>query len=380
MAVSPIDNSDKAIEIRRIYERSELQLLQIIAKALKDGKDGPDWAMQKLGQVSGLLRQMRTVTGKLNKDIPKEIEKLIELAYLEGNKSAESDLRSILEQFANDPEGLPENIQMQLFPDGFPDNKIDVDATMAAMSGVNTGAVAALAGAATTTLTDLHVPIVRAADDIYRRVVAEAAGATLVGSQTRLEVAQTVLNRFTQNGIKVFRAGNRNYDIITYGEMATRSAIGQASLQGHMDQMQGYGFDLVQISEHAEECELCRPWEGQVLSASGNDSRYKSLRDATSAGLFHPNCGHRANTYFEGLTEPITKETEDPEGYEIRKKQRYLERGVRQWKVRRAVALTPEEEAHTAEKVGEWENRLEELTTENNRRRKREREQNIKAR
>lgn len=381
MAVSPKDNSNKAIEIRRIYEDAELKLLQIIAKSLKDGDDGPEWAMRKLALTSDLLRKSRNITGKLNKAIPAELQKLLNLAYLEGNKSAIADIEAILIQFQDDPEGLPREIQMQLFPDGFPDNKIDVDATMATFTGVNVGAVEALAGATTAQITGLHVPIVRATEDIFRSVVTEAAGATLVGTQTRLEVAQTVLNRFTEKGIKVFRSGNRTYDIATYGEMATRAAIGQASLQGHMDQMGNMGFDTVQISEHAEECELCRPWEGELLSASGDDERYKSLREAIAAGLFHPNCGHRANTYFEGLTEVLTDaDTADPEGYEKRQWQRYLERGVRDWKRRQAVALTPEQEEYTAGKVAEWQNRIEEFTTENNRRRKRERESNTRAR
>lgn len=380
MAVSPKDLNAESKEIRRIYERAELEIIQIIARALRDGEDGPQWAMQKLSLIADILRQSQQVTGKLNKTVPKELERVINLAYTAGNASAAADLEAVLLQFENDPENLPDEIQMKLFPDGFPENKINVETTMATFTAVNTEAVAALAGATTGRVTGLHVPVVRAVDDGYKRIVTRSVGSAVVGSLTRLETTQNILNEFTESGFKLYidKAGNRR-EIATYAEMATRAAIAQASLQGHMDQMQSYGFDLVQISNHHEECELCRPWEGKILSVSGDDPNYDSLADATRAGLFHPNCGHRANTYFEGLTKPL-EETEDAEGYEIRQRQRYLERGIREWKKRGAAALTPETDAYTLSKIAEWEARLVEHTTVNDRRRKREREQNVRAR
>jgi hypothetical protein len=381
MAISPNQEERLANEIRRIYEDAEIQLLKMIADRLVKRGSIAEWQTEKLNMINGLLRDARILTNKTNRRVAKEIEKIINLAYLAGDESAVSDLKKALETIKEKGDDISdyEQIQMALFPDD-PDVDIDIDATITAMSGVNTEAITALAGATTKTITDTSVPILRGVEDIYRSVISEVAGSTLTGAETRLEIAQRALNKFTDKGIKVFRTrSGANYEIASYAEMATRTAIGQASLQGHINKMTRMGFDLVQISDHKEECELCRPWEGKVLSVSGNDRDHPSLDEATADGLFHPRCGHRANTYFEGLTEPLG-DTEDPEGDEERQQHRYLERGLRGWKKRQAVAMTDKEKALADKKVAEWSGRLKEFTDETGRRRKRERESITRAR
>jgi hypothetical protein len=381
MAISPNQEERLANEIRRIYEDAEFQLLRMIAQRLMKDGEIADWQSEKLALITGLLRDSQKVTDKLNRKIPKEIEKIIELAYLAGDESAVQDLKDALATIKESGDDISEHeqIQMALFP-GQTDIDINIDATMATFGGVNTEAITALAGATTKTITEKHVYIVRSVDDIFRSVISEVAGSTLTGAETRLEVAQRALNKFADKGIKVFRtASGANYDMASYAEMATRSAIGQASIQGHITKMTSFGFDLVQISDHHEECEICRPWEGKILSVSGNDREHPSLAEATADGLFHPRCGHRANTYFEGLTEPLG-DTEDPDGYEERQEQRYLERGIRGWKKRQAVAMTPKEKAKADAKVAEWKERMDHFIDETGRRRKREREQIKSAR
>lgn len=379
MAISPKQEEALAIEIRRIYEDAEFKLLAIIAKKFVDGEDVPEWANAKLALLSELLRDARRITGELDKRIPKEIEKIINLAYLSGNESALGDLKSALQTIQDDELDIPESIQMALFPSD-PDVKFNIDATMATFTGINTSAVEALAGATTGALLSNHVPIVRAVEDIFREIVTSVAGSTLIGTETRREASQRILDKFANNGVKIFRdKAGRNWDLASYSEMATRASIGQASLTGHINKMEDMGFDEVQISDHAEECKLCRPWEGKVLSVSGTNPKRKSLSEARSAGLFHPNCGHRANTYFEGLTTPL-KKTADPKGDAERQKQRYIERQIRQWKKRQVVAITPEAMQKANAKVSEWQTVMKEFIGDTGRRRKGEREQIKKGR
>lgn len=379
MAISPKQDEILAKEIRRIYEAAEIELLKLIAKRLYENDDVPDWSKSKLSLLSGLLREAREITGGLNKRIPKEIQRIINLAYLTGDKSALGDLENALRTIKEGKTDVPASLQMKLFPDD-PEVKFDIESTMGSFDGVNTAAIQALAGATTKTIVATHVPIVRAVEDIYRQVVTEVIGTTLIGSETRREATQRILNKFASKGVKSFRdKGNRNWSMASYSEMAARTAIGQASLSGHIDKMQSMGFDLVQISNHAEECSLCRPWEGKVLSVSGDDKKHASLDKARKAGLFHPHCGHRANTYFEGLTKPLTN-TADPEGDRERQKQRYIERQIRSWKQRQAVAMTPEAIRLSNDKVEQWQSVMKDFISDTGRRRKREREQNIKAR
>ncbi len=127
------------------------------------------------------------------------------------------------------------------------------------------------------------------------------------------------------------------------------------------------------MSDHLEECDLCRPYEGKIYSVNDGHPQYRNIAEAIAGGLFHPNCGHRALTYIEGLTKPIIA-TADPEGYEQRERQRYLERGIRQWKRREAMAMTDKEREKASKKVDEWKNAMTEFIDETGRRRKYNRE------
>ena len=55
-----------------------------------------------------------------------------------------------------------------------------------------------------------------------------------------------------------------------------------------------YGVDLVRIVHlniHPT-CELCAPFEGKILSITGQQSGYMTIEQAQNYGLFHPNCDH----------------------------------------------------------------------------------------
>ena len=62
----------------------------------------------------------------------------------------------------------------------------------------------------------------------------------------------------------IHAAGNLVFD--TYVEMATRTAVGRAAVEGHVNRLVGRGFSLVMVSDAPQECELCRPFEGKVFS------------------------------------------------------------------------------------------------------------------
>lgn len=108
----------------------------------------------------------------------------------------------------------------------------------------------------------------------------------------------------------------------------------------------------------------CRPWEGKVLSLSGvprvdGVTVAGTLDQARAAGLLHPGCRHEIGAYLPGFTK-VPTDTADHDGYEDRQHLRYLERGVRAWKRREAVALDPQAKAHARAKVRQWQARIRE--------------------
>jgi len=116
-----------------------------------------------------------------------------------------------------------------------------------------------------------------------------------------------------------------------------------------------------------------------VLSLTGRTPGYPTVDQARAAGLFHPNCRHSLGAYIPGLTEPM-RQTRDAEGYQERMQQRYMERQIRKWKLREAVALDDEARRQARAKVREWQARIRQFVAEHDRKRLYYREQIGKAR
>lgn len=352
MPISPYDGEAIiADEIRRIYAEAEVRVIEKIARRLRRGEpDAQQWAQAK-------LRDLRRLKGEINEDVIEflksinpEVIDAIEKAYKMGQKAAEGDLKKA---------GL----------------KVKVEGTF---SQINELAVKALAKEIVDKLNSTHFHILRQADDVYRQAVAEASSGVITGVETRRQAAQRVLDKLADRGITGFiDNSNRSWSLDTYAEMATRSATGRAAIEGHISRMQENDRDLVIVSDHAEECELCRPWERRILSLSGQSKKYPSLQEAIAAGLFHPNCSHSMNLYIPGLTRDVGQKhaQADPEGYEIRQQQRYNERMIRKWKRKKAAALDEKAKRKAQAKISEWQARQRELVEEYGLRRKYEREQ-----
>jgi hypothetical protein len=350
MAISPDAMNALSEAVKLLYEDAEAKILSKIATRLSDGIDVPgnSWQQRKAAELNRVINEMYGIKDDLDKEARETITEAVNVAYQEGALSATDDLAKAGVLLTGD--------------------------AASSFGVINQLAVEALVGRSMDILETSHMQIVRRASDAYRSIITEAAGSVLVGVETRKQATQAALNRFADAGISTFvdKAG-RNWDLASYAEMATRSATTQASIQGHVDRMVQQRRDLVIVSDHPQECSLCRPWERKILSISGNDPEYPPLSAARSAGLFHPNCGHTINAYIEGLTKVGTPQG-DPVGYEARQKQRYMERRVRAWKRRKQVAITPEQEKESNAKIRHWQGLLRQHTDTYDLRRKPERE------
>ena len=341
-------------EVRRVYAEAERSVLSRISNRLQKGKslDISEWERQKLQE----LRTMRNgidndIVKKLNNFNDDKLEQLIQKSYKQGSDQAAASLKKVLSEEVQDTLILSDQ-----------------------------RAVRALTEEYQQSLAQTHLRILRQADDVYRRAVREGAQYVTSGAGTRLEGSQRILNDFANRGITGFQdKAGRSWNLSSYVEMATRTATGRAQVEGNINRMQQNNIDLVVVSAHVESCELCDPWEGEILSVSGNNDDYPSVQDARDGQLFHPNCRHNLTAYIEGLTE-TPEPVEGKETYEDRQQQRYLERGTRKWKRRQQAAMTDREQMKTDAKVSEWQGRLREFTDDTGRRRKYEREQINEAR
>jgi hypothetical protein len=92
----------------------------------------------------------------------------------------------------------------------------------------------------------------------------------------------------------------RKYDIKDYAEMVVRTKIIESAASGVINIALDVGSDLVQVSDHNTDCEICQEFEGKVFSISGNDTDFPVM-DFT-LGL-HPNCQHSITVAFREILE-----------------------------------------------------------------------------
>lgn len=354
MAIAPADGQKYAEAIRQIYDQAELLVLQKIAtRVAKDGSISDDhWLKRKEAEIGRHRSEIDRILKKFAIDGPKAMSDLIVQGYLTGVLSADGDL-------------IDAGAKMVEKPISFKPAKLGEAVSVTGTFGaIHASAIHSLVAAQTGGLKGAHMMMIRQAEDAYRDIIYKVAPSAVAGVETRLQATQRALTDFANKGIGTFvdRAG-KNWDIASYAEMATRTSMAHAQVQGHINRMTEQGRDLVIVSHHPEPSRLCRPHEGKVYSISGNDSHYPALSWAIGDGLFHPNCRHTINAYIEGLTD--TPEIDgDPDGYDKRQKQRYMERQVRYWKKRQAVAITPKEMALTAAKVKDWNLKLRDYVKE----------------
>lgn len=290
-----------------VYAEGTTRLLELIARSTAKGMDRPQWAQERLAALLRLRRNAQTIVAAMQDHGTDAVLGVLEDAYRGG----------------------------RLTP-----------LTNPGMVGTHQRAIGALAADTVRVLESTSPRVLRWTEDVYRQVISEASAPAVLGVETRRETAARALDRFAAHGVTGFRdAAGRNWRLESYTEMATRTAVGRAHLGGTLDRFTETGVDLVMVSNSPEECPLCRPYEGTVLSLSGATPtdlpagiRYMgSHSEARARGLHHPSCTHRISRYTPGLTDPM-EDTANPEGYELRQRQRELERRVRESK-RRVAAL-----------------------------------------
>nr|WP_037829759.1 phage minor capsid protein [Streptomyces sp. NRRL S-325] len=366
MPVSPALAEDLAAAVGRLYEQAELALIDRITRALAEGIDSPLWVELKLAALGNLRAGVEELIGILQADAAGAIHQALAEAYDRGQQAAIVELGAL----ATGP------------------------ALAAAVAVPSAPAVDRLAAALVRETGPVHLRILRVAVDVYRSVIAEASSAPLLGATTRREAAARALAKFARKGVTGFvdRSG-RAWNMTSYVEMATRSAVGRAAVEAHTDRLAAAGIDLIVVSDAPEECPRCKPWEGKILTREGAGGRQTiemehatedgrmvrvdvagSFPEAKADGLMHPNCRHNISIYLPGLIRR-REPTPSRATYEQTQKQRYLERQVRAWKREAAGAMDDDRKRAANAKVRVYQGRIRELLAETELPRKRHREQ-----
>jgi hypothetical protein len=375
MPASPEDGARYAETVAAYARDVELWLLEQVAATLRPGIDRDDWVEQVLARVRLWRARADAHVAGAQQGLVEAVEAALIGAQTEGIALAAVELGAIqqaqqTERVAVDGPGGP---RRRVVPPSGRGVLLDADRLGTRLGGVLQQAP-------------------RLLEDTLGRAITAGAAEVTDGSNTRVQAAQHVLDRLGEQGVVGYRdVAGRNWSLTSYVEMAVRTEAGRVAIDGHTETLANAGHDLVVVSDSPRECPLCRPFEGQVLSLSGTVGAvivpsavdvdatvrvdvYDTLEGARTKGFQHPNCTHSVRLYVPGVTR-TGGATSDPGGYEAKQRQRAMERRVREWKRREALALDDAAAARARAKVRDWQRALREHVDANDLKRLSRREQ-----
>lgn len=240
-----------------IYARSTRRIEKLIRASAARGATGTEaYFRQQRGAI-------RRELAKLERQTPELLERAMRRSYLDGATITEALLAS--------PEGLPTGAEGRFF-------------------GVHEEALAAIAGRLNEHLAQARATIGRQVEDAFARATRGAVEEGIAAGLTRKQVSKQIVEGLVKEGATGFvdRAG-RKWGLDVYAEMAARTTTREAVTVGTLNRCLDLGQDLVTISEHANACPICVPYEGRTYSITGQTPGYPRLEVRTP---FHPRCRH----------------------------------------------------------------------------------------
>jgi len=101
------------------------------------------------------------------------------------------------------------------------------------------------------------------------------------------KVFDYLLNQIDDEGF--VEINGKFYNPRKYAKMVARTEIRKAQTEATKDLCQQYNNDLIQVSDHGTDCEICQEIEGNIYSLSGRDPEYEMMPIDFPP---HPNCLH----------------------------------------------------------------------------------------
>jgi hypothetical protein len=241
------------------YAQAKRRVDRLLDQAIARGAKGT--AAYRRQQQLALERAIR----RLSRTSPELIERAIRNSYLDGATLADAVLKPE-QPFASAAQGR--------------------------FFGAHEQAAAAMAGRLDNRLVAARLTIGRQADDVFAKVIEQEVSSGILGGLTRREVSSTIAAELRREGTTAFvdKAGRR-WALDTYAEVAARTATREAVTVGTANRMLELGADLVTITQHANACDICKPFEGRTFSLTGETEGYPK---AEKLPPYHPRCRHVA--------------------------------------------------------------------------------------
>lgn len=283
-------------DVSRAFERIENELLESMTRNLKKHKAeetelGIEWTQWQAIQLEELHRFKQEAAKKYGlefKSMNKKIRETIANASLQGASDEELNILKALEK------GYVLKRERGLSAGFFQTNQKRLDALMNAVEH---------------DMKTAQTAVLRYANDQYRRIIFQSQVAASSGALTYEKAVDMATSDFLKKGINCITYSNGAvHNIVSYADMAVRTASKRAYLMGEGQKRQEWGISTVILNKRFNACPLCMPFEGKVLiddvwsGGTSKDGPYPLMSSAMAAGLYHPNCKDKHSTYFEGIS------------------------------------------------------------------------------
>ncbi|MFI9553714.1 phage minor capsid protein [Nonomuraea endophytica] len=333
---------DHARAVSAIYYDTERELLRVVSEALVARLGEPEYQGVRFGEIRELRKEADAVVRRLERLADKLITTAVNAAWRRGVQRAVTDLARV---------GVRKSI------------------------GQGQG-VMELARQTVQRVSNVHVGALRLAEGVYSQVIGQVTARALTGAETRRQATSRALAMFARRGIHGFTdSSGRSWSMSAYAEMAVRTAMARAAVDGHLTTLRENGVDLVIVTRLPFTCERCAFWEGKILTQAGRIGWRKeesaisddmvdvlvegTVAQARTAGLLHPGCGHNLGAYLPGVTKrpPVQPH---PASYRESQKMRRLERDLRSAKREATVALDANDRRRAEARANQLNERIKE--------------------
>ncbi len=275
-------------DIAKLYQEMELELIASLKrnllrhelKEIEENMEYPQWQALKLRDIQRIKRENQNIIGRYTSNIPKDIKKIIKEEYRQGKKEAIS--------LFNDANRGKRRLNESFFKT----NNKKVKAMIDEING---------------TFKEAEKAIFRMSNDVYQKTIFKAGFYLSHGAVNLKQAINIAMKDFAKRGINCIEyKDGRRINIADYARMAVRTASQRARLMAEGDFRKRLKRTLVKITKHGTSCKYCKVYEQQILvddvySGGVPDGKHELLSNAMSKGLFHPNCRHKAPTYYEEL-------------------------------------------------------------------------------
>lgn len=261
-------NEDNILKIRDTFKQAYKDIVGEISTATDFG----------IANRKAILKQIENVLTDLGENVQEFIATELPAYYKSGADDAITQLNNV---------GAPVKVA-----EGF--NRVHKEAIFALVDDTATAFGDSLTG------------VKRSAEAILGRAVREQVtqkiATGIISGQALDEVRKNIKGALAEQGLTALKdKRGREWELDRYAEMLFRTKAVEARNRGLVNRMVENDYDLVQVSAHFGSCEMCEPWQGKILSITGENKGYPTVQKAEAGGLFHPNCRHAINALVPSL-------------------------------------------------------------------------------